>query len=299
MLVRKVAQASPQVLRGVLARRWQSGSSSDAPFVTVQHDKGPDGKRTGVATVKLNRPSSLNALTEGMGDAFTQVMQELQKDAALRALILTGEGRAFSAGGDLQFLRARTKVSSAHNVTAMREFYSRFLSIRKLPVPTIAMINGPAIGAGMCLAMACDLRVASTNAKMGFNFVRIGLSPGMAGTFILPRVTNPQVATRLLLTGDIITGDEALRLGVVTSTSTADTLEEDTLTLARRIASASPAAVRLTTQALRASVDDGLDQGLWREAASQSICYTNADFTEGIDSIEAKRTPVFGDAKRE
>ena len=129
-----------------------------------------------VAILRLNRPSSLNAMTAEMGDAFAEAITELSgRCDEIGAVVVTGAGKAFSAGGDLQFLRDRAEDSAWRNTAVMRRFYERFLSVRKLPVPTVAAINGPAIGAGLGLALACDVRVASPAAKMGVTFVGLGL----------------------------------------------------------------------------------------------------------------------------
>lgn len=116
-------------------------------------------------------------------------------------MVLTGEGRAFSAGGDLAWLRERASSDPRDNVDTMLAFYDRFLCLRSLPVPIIAAINGPAVGAGLCLTLACDLRVAARSAKLGFTFVHLGLHPGMGCTHFLPKIAGPQTAARLLLSG--------------------------------------------------------------------------------------------------
>ena len=129
-----------------------------------------------VAIITLNDPKKLNALNASMGEEFKAVVNKLCEDVdteGLGAVVLTGEGRAFSAGGDLQFLRSRSKDSPTRNATIMRRFYERFLSLRKLPVPVVAAINGPAIGAGLAVALACDVRIAAEGAKMGITFVGI------------------------------------------------------------------------------------------------------------------------------
>eukprot|EP00842_Homolaphlyctis_polyrhiza_P000973 jgi/Hompol1/1877/HPOL_004978-RA len=225
-------------------------------------------------------------------------MADLGSDRSVRAVVLTGNGRAFSAGGDLAFLRKRTQTSPIVNAEIMRGFYNLFLTpVINLPVPVIAALNGHAVGAGFCLALACDLRIAATNAKMGLNFVRIGLTPGMGGSFTLPILAGPQVAARMILTGDLITAAEAETYGLVLKHTIPERLKEESVELARRIASASPIAVRQTVKTLRMRFHDGaFERALQREADSQAIAYNSPDMVEGLDAIVQKRDPVFGDS---
>ncbi|KAI8833384.1 ClpP/crotonase-like domain-containing protein [Chytridium lagenaria] len=241
------------------------------PFFLVERDE-VDGKKTGVVTIQFNRPKNLNALGAEMGREFQSLITTLSNDPTLRCAILTGTGRAFSAGGDLAFLRARTRTPAPRNAEIMRSFYSSFLHVRQLPVPVIAAINGHAIGAGACLALACDIRVmAEGKGRFGLNFVRIGLTPGMGGTHMLPRVTNPQVASRLILTGDLVDAKEAASLGLILKSVPGPSLLPECLSLARRIASASPIAVRGAVRSLRLSIDDNLERALWREAMRRDL----------------------------
>ncbi|KXS18728.1 ClpP/crotonase [Gonapodya prolifera JEL478] len=248
---------------------------------------------SGVAILTLNRPKSLNALTEEVGDAFREAVATLSADDSVRAVVLTGAGRAFSAGGDLGFLRDRITTTPQKNVEVMRQFYDRFLSVRKLPVPVIAAINGHAIGAGFCLALACDMRVAAKPAKVGLNFTRIGMHPGMAGSHTLPILVGNQTASLLLLTGDLVSADDAARYGLVLSSVEPDQVVAEAKKIAERIAKASPVAVRGTLKTLRMRVDDGLERALQREADSQAHGYASPDYPEGLDAIVEKRDPVF------
>ncbi len=173
-----------------------------------------------VAVVSLNDPPRMNALTEAMGDALEARVRELAQVRGLRAAVLTGEGRAFSAGGDLDFLLRESGRSRESNRETMQAFYRRFLSLRRSPVPWVAAVNGHAIGAGLCLAVGgCDVRVAHRDARMGMTFVRLGLHPGMAATHFLPQVVGPAAAAELMLTGRTITAEEALGMGLVSKVS--------------------------------------------------------------------------------
>ncbi|RKO84507.1 ClpP/crotonase-like domain-containing protein, partial [Blyttiomyces helicus] len=252
-----------------------------------------------VYTVQFNRPKTLNALTSPMGSEFMRICASLASIPVVRAVVLTGSGRAFSAGGDLKFLWDRTRTPPDENAEIMRGFYGMFLgAVRTIPVPTIAAINGHAVGAGLCLALACDLRIAASNAKLGVNFVRLGLHPGMGATHTLPYLLPPQAAARLLLTGDLIDASEAASLGLVLKSVSADDLHAETLALARRIASASPVAVRATLKTLRIASGTGIDAALQREADAQAVCYAMQDMQEGLQAIEGKREPMFADVVR-
>jgi hypothetical protein len=165
------------------------------------------------------------------------------------AVVVTGAGGAFSAGGDMSFLHARGCDSPWRNTQVMRRFYERFLCVRKLPVPVIAAINGSAVGAGLCLALACDVRVASPTSKMGVTFVGLGLHPGMGCTHFLPLTVGPQVAARMMLTGELVGGEQALREGLIAALE--DDPEQAAVAMASRMAQQAPIAVRTCVRSLR------------------------------------------------
>mmetsp|Transcript_13803 Transcript_13803/g.34691 ORF Transcript_13803/g.34691 Transcript_13803/m.34691 type:complete len:305 (+) Transcript_13803:66-980(+) len=268
-------------------RGFCSPSSSDAVIV---ERVGAEGR---IAIIRLNRPDKLNAMTTELGDAFAEVVAKLNRDDAqgLGAVVITGSGKAFSAGGDLQFLQDRHTDTPSRNAPIMRTFYQRFLCVRSLPVPVIAAINGPAIGAGLCFALACDVRIAAPKAKMGLTFTALGLHPGMGATHFLPSIVGPQVAAELLLTGKVISGEEAAQCGLVARTA------EDPLAAAiesaAAMAAAGPVAVRTTVRSLRMRQDVGLDQALQREADAQAQCYASLDYRDGVEAIAEKRKPNF------
>src|SRR5262249_50823748 len=141
----------------------------------------------GIVTLAFNRPESRNSMTPAMGDEVVRAVEELRADATARVVVLTGSGKAFSSGGDLGMLARDAGVTSAPDAPSMagspRDFYKRYLAIHSLPMPTIAAINGHAIGAGLCIALACDLRIAVADAKMGMTFAKLGIHPGMGGTY--------------------------------------------------------------------------------------------------------------------
>ncbi len=271
--------------RGGLSR---AASSSSEALVTVERKDG------GVALITLNHPKTLNALTVEMGESFKALVGELREDASLRTVVLTGAGRGFSAGGSFQFLNDRAADSPTRNHLIMRMFYARFLSVRSLPVPVIAAINGPCIGAGLGLAMACDVRIAAADVPLGVPFSGLGIHPGMGVTHYLPALIGPQAAARLMLSGEPITGAEALRQGLVAEVAaTPAEVLPAAMKLANRIAAQSPVAVRSTVFTLRARVDRGLEEALQREADAQASCYAAPDIKLGVAASMARTAPVF------
>jgi enoyl-CoA hydratase len=245
------------------------------------------------ATLTLNHAASRNAMTVGMGEAFEEEVKKLRQDARLRAVILTGAGQAFSAGGDLTFLRARISDSREGNIAAMRAFYSRFLCLRELQCPVIAAINGHAIGAGFCVALACDFRVVAKGSRLAVNFTKIGIHPGMGATFSIPRLIGRTHANDLLLTGREITAEEAVAIGIANVACEKDGAVREALKLAESLGSASKIAVKETLHTLRGSEVD-LDAALQREAEAQAECYAHgADLDEALTALVEKRAPKF------
>eukprot|EP00658_Telonema_sp_P-2_P041470 TRINITY_DN29666_c0_g1_i1.p1 TRINITY_DN29666_c0_g1~~TRINITY_DN29666_c0_g1_i1.p1 ORF type:complete len:193 (-),score=48.90 TRINITY_DN29666_c0_g1_i1:299-877(-) len=176
----------------------------------------------------------------------------------------------------------------------MRNFYNLFLRVRTLPLPVIAAVNGAAIGAGLCFAMACDIRAVAADARLGFTFVGLGLHPGMGATHMVASIAGYETAYRLLLTGELVDGSQARELRLVTA------VEKDgaaavgrAIEMAKRIAAQAPVAVRACVRSLRQKQDAGLEQALWREADAQSYGYSTRDCLEGIEAVEGKRRPIF------
>ncbi len=264
------------------------------PLLLVERDGG-------VATVTFNDPDRLNAMTEAMGEAISAEMAGLAKQDDLRAVILTGAGRAFSAGGDLDMIDRMGAAGRADpggatraaNRDFMRRFYGLYLSVRDLPQPTIAAVNGHAIGAGCCVGLACDLRIAADEAKLGLNFTRLGIHPGMAATWTLPRLVGPAHAAELLFTGRLVDGPEAARIGMVNRSVPRDQVLPEARAVAVAIAQASPLAVRGTKRSLAATPTARLDEQLATEAHEQSLCYEGADLAEGLAAAREKRPPRF------
>lgn len=255
-----------------------------------------DRRDHGIAVVTLNEPDRLNAMTVDMGEALERVFDGLAEDEALRVAVLTGAGRAFSAGGDLDMLEdyaRRTREEGWSAEEAMWAFYSRFLALRRLPVPLIAAVNGHAIGAGFCVALGCDLIYLSEDAKLGLNFAKLGLHPGMGGSWLLPRAVGTQRAAELLYTGRIIDGATAASYGIALDALPADQVLPRALELAEDIASSAPGTVRRLKASLRLSPDNDLETQLRREAEMQAIDYGTSDIVEGLTAVREKRSPRF------
>jgi len=246
-----------------------------------------------IAELVLLRPAARNAMTDAMGAEVRRAVGELNADAAVRVVLVRGDGEAFSAGGDFSMLAARAQLPEAENRLAMRTFYADFLSVRALRVPTVAVIGGPAIGAGLCFALACDLRVAAAGVKMAASFVRLGLHPGMGATYLLPRLCGPTAAADLLLTGRAIEAEEALRLGLVNQVHPRDVLDVAARALAAQLASAGPLAAAQTKATLSAAVERELDSALEREAAAQAVDFGSAEFREALQAVAERRPPRF------
>lgn len=267
----------------------QSDDLSGASFVHLRVER----PREGVALVVLDNPTQRNAMSDEMTASWVRAVEELERDRSIRAVVITGEGSAFSSGGNLGWLASEPDAGVDRLRDRMLPFYRAWLSIRRLEVPTIAAINGPAIGAGLCFAMACDLRFTTPTAKMGVPFTQLGLHPGMAGTFLLTEAVGPAVARDLFLTGRIVAGDEALRLGLVSRVLEGEDFREQALDAASQVAAAAPIATKLTKQALRDGGHGSFEHALQWEAMAQPITLATDDLQEGIRAAQQKRRPQF------
>jgi enoyl-CoA hydratase/carnithine racemase len=245
-----------------------------------------------ILEITLNDPDNLNAMGEEMAEEFSQLTSRLFEDRTLRAIVLTGAGRAFSAGGHLEMLEKKQQLSGEENRRLMHRFYRSFLSILDIGVPLIAAINGAAVGAGLCLASACDIRVAAEHAKLGFTFTRLGLHPGMAATYFLPRILGIAGASELLLTGRIITAIEGRDMGLVSHVVAQEEVVPRAIRIAEEIAECGPESVRQLLETLRGGYTT-LDATLEREALCQSLSYASKEFGEGVRAAREKRKPTF------
>ncbi len=260
-----------------------------ADYMHLRLDRPIDG----VALLTLDNPDLRNAMSDEMTESWVRAIDELAADPSVRAVVVTGSGSAFCSGGNTSWISSEPEASVDYLRNRMMPFYRAWLSIRKLEVPTIAAVNGHAIGAGLCLAMACDLRYAATGAKLGVPFVKLGMHAGMAGTYLLPNLVGPAMARDLLLTGRVVEADEALRLGLVSRVIAAESFADEVLSIAGGIAQNAPIATRLTKIALADGGHADFESALQWEALAQPITLATEDLQEGIAASRDKRPARF------
>jgi len=255
-------------------------------------------REDGIVTLTFNRPETRNSMTPAMGDEVVRAVEEIRADATARVVVLTGSGKAFSSGGDLGMLARDAGVTTGPSdapsmAGSPRDFYTRYLAVHRLPMPTIAAINGHAIGAGLCIALACDLRIAVADAKMGMTFAKLGIHPGMGGTYFLPRLVGTARASELFFTGRIFDAAEAERMGIISRVVPREQFEANVQTLAREIAAAAPIVTRMAKKAIYRGTHHTLEEMLDYESLNQSITFTTADAREGVTAVMEKREPKF------
>lgn len=249
------------------------------------------GRRIAVVTFDL--PERRNSMSTAMTASWVRAMAGLRRDPDLAAVVVTGAPPAFNAGGDLSWIVSEPDAQVVDLRERMLAFYRSWLAVKDLEVPTIAAINGHAIGAGFALALACDIRYAAADARLGVPFTSLGLHPGMATTWSLPDVAGHAVARDLLLTGRIVTGQEAVGLGLVSLAAPADEVLGHALEAAERVAAAAPIATRLTLQAVRDGGHASFERALEWEALAQAVTLASEDLHEGIAAAAEKRRPSF------
>ena len=251
-----------------------------------------------IATLTLNRPESMNALGQaGDGDAFAAACDAINGDSNIRCAILTGAGRAFSAGGDVKAMQNRTgnfAGSPTDIADGYRNNIHRILrALYNLRVPLIAAINGPAIGLGGDLACLADMRIASTSAMFGVTFFKLGLVPGDGGTWLLPRVIGEARAAELFFTGDVIDAATMQEWGLVSRVVEPDALMDKARTLAEKVAAMPPAALHQTKMMLRQGRGLSYDGALELAASTQGLMHHTEDHAEGVAALIEKRAPDF------
>ncbi|MEK7793466.1 MAG: enoyl-CoA hydratase/isomerase family protein [Candidatus Hydrogenedentota bacterium] len=247
-----------------------------------------------IATITLNRPENRNSMTADILAGIEEATARASNDAALRCVVITGRGTSFCAGADFKS-SAQANTQSAALPSNERSFamYRPFLSVLDIPVPVIGALNGHAIGGGLGLAIVCDMRVANAQSKYGANFTKLGLHPGMATTYILPRLVGVPKAAELLFTGRLVNGAEAAQLGLANYAVAPEEVLPKAMELAREVASCAPLATRWTKRSFYQNLDWSPHTAAQHEADLQSRTLETQDYKEGTTALLEKRTPNF------
>jgi enoyl-CoA hydratase/carnithine racemase len=258
-------------------------------------------KENHMATVTLNRPERRNALNRQMLKELVEALEDISNDDEIRVVILTGAGKAFCAGADVDIMSggggdvefAEQDVETLRRSFAFRAAKKIILGLHQMEKPTIAMINGVCVGAGLDLALACDLKIASDKAKFMCGFVKIGLFPGFGATWLYPRAMGLAKGLEMLFTGDMLSAKEAGETGMINKLSSPEELESTTLALAKKIAGGPPVAIRLMKSQVYKGLTTDLDTVLDEAAVCESITLASKDHIEGITALREKRPPSF------
>lgn len=246
-----------------------------------------------IAVITLNRPEAKNAFSPEMIRLWQEYLEKAKQDDAIRAIIVTGNGDTFCSGGDIRDM-AEGKLKSWDMKQFLWDGVHRIvLTLEDLDKPVIAAINGAAMGAGMDMAIMCDLRVCSEKAKLAESYIMMGLVPGDGGAYFLPRVAGLPKALELLLTGDVINAEEALRLGIVNKVTSHDRLMSEAMKLAEKIAARPPLAIRMTKRAVYQGLTNTLRSHLDYISSQISLLSETKDHQEAARSFLEKRKPKF------
>lgn len=247
----------------------------------------------GVVLLTLDLPERRNAMTEELTAAWLDAVEALRGDRTVRCVVVTGAGRAFCAGGDLGWLAAEPDATPDQLRDRMLPFYRGWLGLLTLDVPTIAAVNGPAVGAGACVAMSADIRYAGAAARFTVPFGHLGMHAGMATTWLLPQLVGVAAARELLLTGRVCDATEMLRLGLCSEVVPDEALLDHALQRAVAVAAAAPVPQRLHKVALAQGGHATLEAALQWEALAQPVTLATADLQEGLRARAERRDPVF------
>lgn len=248
----------------------------------------------GIGVLTLNRPDNRNSMTPELLDGFRGALEQARADDEARCIVVTGRGNCFSAGADFKSQMQRDEAGRPRMPHEKSYgMYTPFLGVLDLEVPVIGALNGHAVGGGFGLALVCDVRYANREAKYGANFTRIGLHPGMAISYLLPRLVGASKAAELLYTGELIRGEEAERIGLVSRAVEPDRVLEVAMETARTIAANAPVAVRMTKHTLQRNLGWDVKGAAFEEAYAQSISLGTEDAGEGMAALLEKRAPRF------
>jgi 2-(1,2-epoxy-1,2-dihydrophenyl)acetyl-CoA isomerase len=251
-------------------------------------------KNGSIVTIRLNRPDKLNALSPAMGDQLVHAILTVAEDKEVHCLVITGNGRAFCAGGDIEFLRdARKRKATAELEKLVLSGKEVARAIAIMPKLVIAAVNGPAAGGGMNLALACDIRMCSDQAKFAESFSQIGLFPDYGGTYFLPRIVGPTRAAELFYTAQMLSADDALKLGIVSRVIPQAEFEAETRKLAESISSGAGVAQRAVKHRMVTEDQKTLEAALDEEVRMQKYAFESEDCLEGLNAFAEKRKPNF------
>ncbi len=247
----------------------------------------------GVATITLNRPEKLNALTTEMANKFSQVIQDVRVNDEIKALVITGAGSGFCSGTDLERRLPGAKQETKERWEVISPIGHQLLPLVRLEKPTIAAVNGAAAGLGLSIALACDIRLASENARFTAVWVKRGLIPDGGATYFLPRILGISKALELMFTGDIMSATEAERIGLVSKVVPHDNLMTVAKETATKIAEGPSVAIELMKKAAYRALENSLELQLDFETYAQNICRQTQDYKEGVEAFMQKRPPQF------
>jgi len=251
-------------------------------------------RKGNVSVIRLNRPDRLNALNIELGRGLVHALLHASQDASVRAVVLTGAGRGFCAGGDLELLRDLRKRNASDELKPLLEAGKEIcLAIATMTKPVIAAVNGPAAGGGMNLALAADMRIASEQASFAESFAKIGLYPDFGGTYFLPRIVGPALSAELFYTAETLSADDALRLGIVNRVFPEDKFEEETQKIVDVLAGAPTVALRDVKRTIVGDDRKNLEAKLDEEIRLQIHCFESEDCLEGLNAFFEKRKPNF------
>lgn len=250
--------------------------------------------RGAVVWVTLNRPESMNAMTPALMGRLREIVTGLDQDEAVRVVVFTGAGRGFSAGGDREFLDEVTRMTPFEIKRSVYEnFQGAVKAVKLLSKPTIAAVNGPAVGAGCELAVACDFRIVSSEAYFLETWVNLGVIAPLGGMFLLPQLVGLGVATEMLMLGKRVGADEAARLGLATEVVAPEKLDEAATALAEKLAAGPPLALSLFKEGLRRGMESTLAAEWEFNLYAQAMLLNSADFAEAVAAMAEKRQPEF------
>ena len=251
-------------------------------------------KKDKIATITLNRPEKYNFFAGRMREELLEAVQDASTDMEVHVIVITGAGKAFCSGGDVEeFVSGTTQATSKTTPTERYVFQKIVLTINSVEKPFIVAVNGVAVGGGCNLALSCDIRIASERARFGQVFIRRGAFPDWGGIHFLPRLVGYSKAAELLFAGDLIDAQEALRIGLVNHVVSQEELMPYTYELAKKIANNAPVPIALTKRGLQNFYKMDLSQALDYESYALEVCRNSEDFMEGFKAFLEKREPVF------